>query len=167
MALRNISTYPDPVLRKEAENIKDLTDPEIKTLIEDMWECMYHYDGIGLAAPQVGVSKKIAVIDFEGEKYTLINPVITERKGSRKEDEGCLSFPGIYVNVESPESIKVEYENENGEFIKRDVDGFLACVFSHEIDHLYGRTLIDRVSPIKRQFIKKKMEKYNRYKEEI
>lgn len=161
LALRNITIYPNPVLRAEMESVTEFNQ-DLKDFIQDMWDSMYHYDGIGLAAPQVGVAKRIAVIDFEGAKYTLINPVITEKFGKRKEDEGCLSFPGIYVRVESPMRIKVEYQNENGEHIKKEIDGFLACVFSHEIDHLNGRLLIDRVSPLKRQFINKKLKRFRR-----
>lgn len=158
MAMRAIRLYPDPVLRKETEEIKEFGE-DLKKLVDDMWETMYANDGIGLAAPQVGEAKKVVVIDYKGDKYVLVNPVITEAEGSVTNEEGCLSFPGIYEKVDSPEKIRVAYQDENGNKVCRDIDGFTACVFSHEIDHLNGKLLIDRVSPLKRQFLKKKIAK--------
>lgn len=158
MALRKICLYPDPVLREETREI-NVFDDKLKELVADMYETMYHYDGIGLAAPQVGDTGKVVVIDYKDEKFTLINPVITESDGLLRREEGCLSFPGIYEKVDSPEKIKVEYFDADGVKHCEEHDGFLACVFSHEIDHLNGRLLIDRVSPLKRQFLKKKIAK--------
>ena len=156
MAVRTICVYPDAALRRETEEIK-VFDEDLRKLAADMFETMYASDGIGLAAPQIGVSKKIAVIDYRGDKNVLVDPVITYEEGSVTHEEGCLSFPGIYEKVLSPEKITVEYFDENGEKHVRDLDGFAACVFHHEIDHLNGRLLIDRVSPMKRAFLKKKM----------
>ncbi|MEG1502205.1 MAG: peptide deformylase [Synergistaceae bacterium] len=156
MSLRNICIYPNHVLKEPTEAITNFDDA-LRDIVTDMWDSMYYYDGIGLAAPQIGLSKKIAVIDYKGEKYTLINPVITEKNGERFEEEGCLSFPGIYAKVSSPSSIKVKYQDETGTIIEKEIDGFLACAFSHEIDHLNGVLLIDRVSNLKKQFIKKKL----------
>lgn len=158
MSVKKICVYPDPVLRDQTIEITSFGE-ELAELVSDMWETMYVFDGIGLAGPQVGVSQKIAVIDYNGEKYVLINPLILEKKGSKIVEEGCLSFPGIYEKVESPEYIRVKWQNETGVSQEREIDGFLACVFSHEIDHLNGRLLIDRVSPLKRQFMKKKLAK--------
>lgn len=158
MAVRTICVYPDAALRRETEEVT-VFDDELKALAADMFETMYESEGIGLAAPQIGVSKKIVVIDYRGDKNVLVNPVITAEEGSVTREEGCLSFPGIYEKVESPEKISVEYFDENGEKHVRDLDGFTACVFHHEIDHLNGRLLIDRVSPLKRAFLKKKMAK--------
>lgn len=158
MALRTICVYPDPVLREETARVEEF-DGELKTLVDDMFETMYANDGIGLAAPQVGVAKKVVVIDYHGEKYVLVNPEIIEAEGSVTNEEGCLSFPGIYEKVDSPERITVVYQDENGASKRLALDGFTACVFSHEIDHLNGRLLIDRVSPLKRQFLKKKIAK--------
>jgi len=158
MAVRNICVYPDPVLREPTEEITSFDD-ELAVLVEDMWETMHVYDGIGLAGPQIGVSKRIAVIEYNGDKFVLINPVIEDKEGSKTVEEGCLSFPGIYEKVDSPDKIKVRWQNEKGGHEEREIDGFLACVFSHEIDHLNGRLLIDRVSPLKRQFLKKKIAK--------
>ena len=161
MSVRKVCVYPDPVLREPTEEVTSF-DEELKSLADEMLETMYASDGIGLAGPQVGISKKIAVIEYKGEKYVLINPVIFEREGAIIVEEGCLSFPGIYEKVEAPELIKVEYQDVNGDHFEKDVEGFLACVFSHEIDHLNGKLLIDRVSPLKRQFLKKKLVKQAR-----
>jgi peptide deformylase len=158
MTVRNICVYPDPILREPTEEITSF-DEVLADLVEDMWETMHVSDGVGLAGPQVGMPKKIAVIEYNGEKFVLINPVIVEKEGSKTVEEGCLSFPGIYEKVESPEKIKVRWQNEKGEYEEKEIDGFLACVFSHEIDHLNGKLLIDRVSPLKRQFLKKKIAK--------
>ena len=161
MSVRKVCVYPDPVLREPTEEVTSF-DEELKSLADEMLETMYASDGIGLAGPQVGISKKIAVIEYKGEKYVLINPVIFEREGAITVEEGCLSFPGIYEKVEAPELIKVESQDVNGDHFEKDVEGFLACVFSHEIDHLNGKLLIDRVSPLKRQFLKKKLVKQAR-----
>ena len=163
MSVRKVCVYPDPVLREPTEEVTSF-DEELKSLADEMLETMYASDGIGLAGPQVGISKKIAVIEYKGEKYVLINPVIFEREGAIIVEEGCLSFPGIYEKVEAPELIKVEYQDVNGDHFEKDVEGFLACVFSHEVDHLNGKLLIDRVSPLKRQFLKKRLAKQAREK---
>lgn len=164
MAVRKVRVYPDPALRAENTNV-ELFDEDLQVLLADMWETMYIADGVGLAAPQIGVNKNIVVIDYHGEKYTLLNPEIIEASGEVVNEEGCLSFPGIYESVSSPEKIRVKYLDEKGTAHDEEIEGFLACVFSHEIDHLRGRLLIDRVSPLKRQFMKKKLAK--RAKEEI
>ena len=114
MALRTICVYPNPVLREETEEVT-IFDDELKTLVADMWETMYANDGIGLAAPQVGVSKKVIVIDYKDDKYVLVNPVILSEEGEVTGEEGCLSFPGIYEKVVSPEKMTVTYKDENGE----------------------------------------------------
>ncbi|MDO4988462.1 MAG: peptide deformylase [Synergistes sp.] len=158
MATREIKIFPDPVLRAETKKI-DKFDDELQKLVSDMFETMYFSDGIGLAAPQIGVSQKVVVIDYHGDKYTLVNPVITKCEGSVVNEEGCLSFPGIYEKVSSPEKISVDFYDEKGNEHSLDLDGFIACVFCHEIDHLNGRMLIDRVSPVKKTFIKKKLAK--------
>lgn len=158
MSVMKIYLYPDPVLRAQTETVTEFDD-ELKKLVRDMFDTMYSADGVGLAAPQVGVAKKIVVVDYRGDKYVLINPEISGQGPLITNEEGCLSFPGIYENVESPEYFHIKYQNEEGETIEKDVDGFLACVFSHETDHLNGRLLIDRISPLKRQFMKKKIAK--------
>jgi len=161
MAVVKIIEYPDPLLRGTADSVKDFGD-ELKKTVSNLWDTMYAADGIGLAAPQIGIKKQIIVIDYQGDKYVLINPEITKSEGSVVREEGCLSFPGIYEKVASPEKLEVKYCDENGQQHKKDADKFLACVFSHEIDHLSGKLLIDRVSPLKRSFLKKKIEKHKK-----
>lgn len=158
MGVLKIYRYPDEVLRKENSPVEKF-DEELQKTAADMFETMYEADGIGLAGPQVGLNKQIIVIDYQGDKYTLINPEILESEGSEEHEEGCLSFPGIFVKVSSPTTMTVRYFDEFGkEHVKR-TEGFLTTVFSHEIDHLHGRMLIDRVSPLKRMMLRKKIAK--------
>ncbi|MDR3331034.1 MAG: peptide deformylase [Synergistaceae bacterium] len=158
MAVLEVLKYPNPALRKETSEVTEW-DGKLKKLISDMWETMYLSKGVGLAAPQVGIPMKLVVIDYEGDRYVVINPEIIEEDGAERSNEGCLSFPGIYEDVTRPTRVRVLYTCEKGE--RRDVivEGFLARVFSHEIDHLRGRLMIDYLSPLKRGFLKKKMEK--------
>ncbi len=151
-----ICTYPDTVLRRETAPITSFGE-ELKSLVEEMKEIMFEGDGVGLAAPQIGLSLKLAVIFYEGVHYTLINPVILEEKGAQEGEEGCLSFPGIYGNVIRPAKIRVKYLDMSGEEQIVDVEDFLARVFCHEIDHLNGRLLIDHFSPLKKSMARKKM----------
>lgn len=158
MSVMKIYLYPDPVLREETQTVTEFGE-ELDKLASDMFETMQAADGVGLAAPQVGVPKKMVVIDYHGEQYVLINPEISGEGACAAIEEGCLSFPGIYEVVESPQSFHLKYQNTKGETCEADIEGFLACIISHEIDHINGKLLIDRVSPLKRQFIKKKIAK--------
>ena len=138
MAVRNVRTEENPVLREKCVAVPSITDG-IKRLIDDMFETMYEFDGVGLAAPQIGIAKKIVVIDDrDGNKLALINPVITESKGEQISEEGCLSLPGFAGRVKRPEFVKVEALNVDGDEILLEAEGFLAIVLSHEIDHLDG-----------------------------
>jgi peptide deformylase len=138
MAVRNVRTEENPVLREKCVEVPSITDG-IKRLIDDMFETMYEFDGVGLAAPQIGIAKKIVVIDDrDGNKLALINPVITESKGEQISEEGCLSLPGFAGRVKRPEFVKVEALNVDGDEILLEAEGFLAIVLSHEIDHLDG-----------------------------
>lgn len=158
MSVLKIYLYPDPVLREETQLVTEFGE-ELEQLVADMFDTMRAADGVGLAAPQVGVSKKMVVIDYHGEQYVLINPEISNKGDSASIEEGCLSFPGIYEVVESPLSFHLKYQDVQGKTCEIDIEGFLACIISHEIDHLNGKLLIDRISPLKRQFIKKKITK--------
>lgn len=158
MSVLKIHFYPDPVLREETQAVTEF-DCALQKLVADMFETMYAADGVGLAAPQVGAAKKVLIVDYQGDKYVLINPEISNAGPAVVREEGCLSFPGIYEKVESPEYFHLKYQNELGETCEMDVEAFLACIFAHEIDHLNGKLLIDRVSPLKRQFLKKKIAK--------
>ena len=151
--------YPDPVLKKPAEPVTDF-DGELAAFVEELLATMRISDGVGLAAPQVGVLKKIAVVEYEGSSYVLINPRLIEQGGEQEGEEGCLSFPGIYASVKRPEWARIEAQDERGESRVQRVEGFLARAFLHEMDHLEGRLFIDRLSPIKRGMIRGKMKKH-------
>ncbi|MDR1019896.1 MAG: peptide deformylase [Synergistaceae bacterium] len=158
MAILDVLVYPDPALRVVAEEVT-VFDDKLKKLVSDMSETMYLSKGVGLAAPQVGVSMRLVVIDWEGARYALVNPRITEEEGMERAEEGCLSFPGIYEEIERPGKIRVAYQDEDGIPHDEAIEGFLARVFCHEIDHLDAKLMIDRLSRLKRTFIKKKMER--------
>ncbi len=161
MALLNILTIPDSRLHKVAKPVGTITT-EILTLLDDMLETMYQAPGIGLAATQVDVHQRIVVIDLSEEKnqpLILINPEIIDCEGSELNEEGCLSVPGIYEQVERAEKITVKARNRNDEMVQFTADGLLAICIQHEIDHLNGKVFIDHISPLKRRRIKKKLEK--------
>ena len=145
MALRNIRTLGDDVLRKKSKKI-DVINKRILTLIEDMKETMYEARGVGLAAPQVGILKRLVVIDVGDGPIVLINPEILETKDSQIDEEGCLSIPGREEEVERPNYVKVNALNEKGEEIIIEGDGLLARAICHEIDHLEGVLFIDKVT---------------------
>ncbi len=154
--IMDIKVYPNPVLRSENAEV-ECFDEELKQFIVDMKETMYEKDGVGLAAPQVGVNRRVAVVAFENREYVLINPRIVEYGGEQVGEEGCLSVPGIYEKVKRSDQVVVEALNENGEPIRLEAEGFLARAFAHEIDHLDGILFIDHLSPLKRSFVKKKL----------
>jgi len=156
VAILEIRKYPDPILRAKNKKVT-VFDDSLKKIIDDMFETMYANDGLGLAAPQVGINLMIAVVDHEGKKFILINPVITEASGQQIGEEGCLSFPEIFEEIKRPETVKVEACNEKGERYVIEASGMLARALCHEIDHLYGRLIIDMVSPFKRSLIQKKL----------
>jgi peptide deformylase len=153
-----IRLYPDPVLKIPTEPVERF-DKELSFFIEKMRLAMEIFEGVGLAAPQVGVSKKIALVSYEKAFYVLINPRILEQDGEQDGDEGCLSFPGIYAPVKRPARIKVAARDAAGQERVYDVDGYVARAFLHEMDHLDGKLFIDRLSPLKRGMIRKKMTK--------
>jgi peptide deformylase len=145
MALRNIRTDNDEILRKKSRKVEEIND-RIRTLIDDMKETMYHAEGVGLAAPQVGVLKRIAVVDVGEGMVIVINPEIIERDGNCTDVEGCLSLPGRQGEVERPERIKVRALNEKGEEFTIEAEGLFARALCHEIDHLDGILFIDRLA---------------------
>ena len=143
---KRIVEYPNPILRKKAIVIKEITD-EVKRLAKDMKEIIMEKDGIGLAAPQVGASKRLIAVFLKDKPEVFLNPKILRK--SRKTniiEEGCLSFPGLFLKIKRAKDIDLEYLNLNGERIKMKVEGLLARVFQHEIDHLDGILFIDRIS---------------------
>ena len=151
----------DPVLRQPADEIGSIDD-DLRDLAERMFETMYDADGVGLAAPQVGISKRLFVVDTQEpdqEPRVVVNPVIVKRTGSDRDEEGCLSLPGLSGDVERSAVIVVEAQNLDGERVLIEADGLLARVIQHEIDHLDGILFIDHLSPIKRRLLLKKWKK--------
>ena len=146
MAIRTIREDGDEILRKICKPVKEMTE-RTKILIEDMFETMYEADGVGLAAPQVGILKRLCVIDTreEGEKVVLINPQIIESSGEQDGSEGCLSLPGMIGMVKRPFHVKVSALNENMEEIEFEADEFFARAICHELDHLDGVLYKDKV----------------------
>lgn len=154
MAILKLQKYGSPILREKAIPVARV-DKEIREFVENMIETMYAEGGIGLAAPQVGVSKKIIIIDTEEHgPVVLINPKILKREGETKEEEGCLSVPGIYYPIKRSYSVTVEALDLEEKKIRVTQEGFLAIALQHEIDHLEGYLFIDRLSPAKRLLIK-------------
>jgi peptide deformylase len=161
MAKLEVLRFPDERLRTVAEPVTEVND-EIRQIVKDMLETMYDENGIGLAATQVDIHKRIVVIDVseEGnEPLVLINPEIIAKDGSTISEEGCLSVPQSYAKVDRAEQVTVKALNENGEEFTYEADGLLAICTQHELDHLMGKLFIDYLSPLKRQRIRKKLEK--------
>lgn len=162
MALLNICTYPDPVLRRKAEPV-EVIDEEIRRLIDDMAETMYHAPGVGLAANQVGRAIRIVVVDVQKEDgcglIALVNPKVVGASGEITWEEGCLSVPEFYCNVKRNEEVVVTGLNRDGEEIEVHGKGLLAVALQHEIDHLEGKLFIDRIGPIARDIFKRKWKK--------
>ena len=161
MTILNILHYPDPRLREKALPV-DEVNSEIKQFVADMFETMYEAPGIGLAATQANVQKRIIVIDISEEKdqpLCLINPEIIESNGKEEMEEGCLSVPGIYDKVERFERIKVRALDREGKQFEMEANGLLAVCIQHEMDHLEGKLFVDYLSELKRQRIRKKLEK--------
>ena len=153
-----IKKYPDPVLKKESQPV-EVFDEELANFVQELFSAMRAHDGVGLAAPQVGVLKKIAVIEYDNKTYVLINPKVIEQKGLQEGEEGCLSFPGIYAHVTRPQWVKIEAQDEKGETHVYEGEGYTARAFLHEMDHLTGKLFIDYLSSLKRNAIKKKAAK--------
>ena len=159
-----IVKYGDPVLEREAEDVREFDTPELHKFIDDMFESMYAAKGVGLAAPQIGVSRKIAVIDVsnnehEADKLVLINPVIVKVEGKQVGEEGCLSIPGFREQVRRGKRVTVRAQKVNGETYEMTGEDLLARAFQHETDHLYGRLYITHVSALKRDLIRRKVKK--------
>lgn len=162
MAQLKIVKYGDNVLRQKVKDIEKIT-PEIKKLAQDMLDTMYSAPGVGLAAPQVGISLNICVIDImpDGKKnpFVLINPKIISGQNKEEMEEGCLSFPGIFEKVKRYHTITAEYTDLNGKRLEVVVDGFLAKAFQHETDHLNGKLFIDYLQPWKRKLVEKEIKR--------
>lgn len=157
--LYEIRTYGEQCLKDKSENVTEITQ-EIKTLLDDMVETMHEATGVGLAGPQVGVNKRLFVIDIgDGVVRKIINPEILEMSEACIEsDEGCLSVPGIYKKVRRAQKIKVSYTTVEGEVVEEEMKDFLAKAFQHEYDHLDGTLFIERISPVAKKMISKKLQ---------
>jgi peptide deformylase len=162
MGRLDVRILGDPVLRERSREVAEIT-PELRKLIDDMFETMYVEEGVGLAAPQVGVAQRVIVVDpqLEGsQRFALINPVLLEvSKEVERGEEGCLSIPTLKDIVERPATCVVEGMNAAGTTVRIDADGLLARILQHEIDHLDGILFIDRLSPLKRKLLLKKWQK--------
>lgn len=161
MAILDVLRFPDERLRNVAKPVETVND-EIKQLVSDMFETMRDEKGIGLAATQVDRHVQVVVMDVsedQNEPRVFINPEIIEKQGSTISEEGCLSVPGNYAKVERAEAVKVTALDETGESYELEADGLLAICIQHELDHLKGKLFVDYLSPLKRQRIRKKLEK--------
>ena len=167
MTVKKILMYPDPRLLKQSVKIKKI-DTEVKTIAEDLVDTMYSAEGVGLAAPQIGINKRIFVMDCsdgqEKREYVIvINPeVISSSEELKTYKEGCLSIPEITEEVVRPEKINVSYEDLSGKLKTEKLEGLWATCFQHELDHLNGKLFIDYLKPIKKALIKNKIKKLNK-----
>ena len=159
MSILDIRVLGDPALHRPTTRVEEVTD-EVRSLIADMFETMYAAEGIGLAAPQVGRSERVAVVDVEGRKFALINPeIVSTGAASDKAEEGCLSIPDIYGDVERSSEVTITFMDETGNVREESATALLGRCFQHEIDHLDGKLFIDYLSPLKRRSAISKWEK--------
>ena len=166
MALLKILEYPDPRLRTKAVPITSFAKP-LESQIENMFETMYAAPGIGLAATQVDYHYQLFIVDVSENKdnpLVFINPEIIELRGVEEMEEGCLSFPGVYARVERADALTIRALDRHGKEFTMDADGLLAVCIQHELDHLQGKLFVDYLSALKRQRIKKKLEKEQKVK---
>lgn len=162
--IRKIVYLPDPVLRKIAKPVEHFDD-NLETLIQDMFDTMYDAKGVGLAAPQIGVSLSLSVIDVIGDKtqqLVIINPKVIASEGKKEYQEGCLSVPGTYDTVIRADKVTVSALDRHGKPFEISADGLLGECLQHEIDHLNGKLYIDLLSPLKRTLARRKLEKFKR-----
>jgi len=170
MAILDIVYYGDPRLEKVSEPIEDF-NADLRKLVKDMFETMYYTNGVGLSAPQIGINKRLLVVDVSGgedrsKQLVLINPVVVETSGEQKGQEGCLSFPGLFANIARPNYAKVRGFNPEGKTIELEGTGLQARAFLHENDHLDGLLFIQRMKKADREMIVKKMKKMQLPKKE-
>ncbi len=170
MALRKILHYPEPLLKQKSEPVSEFND-ELRQLGQDMAETMYDAPGVGLAAPQVGVLKRLIVIDCSASEepndlIVAVNPEIVASEGDSVEEEGCLSVPGFWANVKRFEKVTLRYQDVEGNTHERTADGLLGICMQHELDHLEGILFVDRLSPLKRSLFRKKYMKMLKEREQ-
>ena len=159
MAVRQVITWGDPRLKAENQDIGDWT-PELDQLVADMFETMVAQEGVGLAAPQLGININLAVIDDgSGRRFVLVNPKISREEGEQTGSEGCLSIPGIQEDLTRPMKVWVKTRKPNGSLEEIEGEGLLARAFCHEIDHLNGRLFVELLGPVKRSILARKYQK--------
>jgi peptide deformylase len=164
MAILQVLYHPDPRLRIKAAPVA-LVDDEVRSLAADMMETMYAAPGIGLAATQVNVHRRLLVVDVSethDQPLCLINPTLLQKDGVERMEEGCLSVPGVFEEVERAERIRVRFQDLEGRTVEQDADGLLAVCIQHEMDHLEGKLFLDYLSPLKRSRITKKLTKVHK-----
>jgi peptide deformylase len=152
MSLREVITYPSPILRKKSAVVEEVNE-DLKQLVEDMAETMYASHGIGLAAIQIGIPKRVIVINVGEGLVVLVNPVIDKAEGETRTEEGCLCLPGVMVEVTRHETITVSGLSEAGQEVTIHAEGLMARALQHEIDHLEGTLIVDKVSRVKRELL--------------
>ena len=162
-----IVKFGDPVLEREAEEVTEFDTPDLHKFLDDMFESMYAHKGVGLAAPQIGISRKIAVIDVSNgekpeDKLVLINPTIVKVDGKQEGEEGCLSIPGFREQVRRGRNVIIRAQNARGEVFEQTGEDLLARAFLHETDHLNGKLYITHISALKRDLMKRKIKKLQR-----
>jgi peptide deformylase len=165
--VREILVWPHPVLKQKADPVRAVTD-ETRTLIADMFESMYEADGVGLAAPQIGVLQRVIVLDTrprqpDSQPIAMVNPEILNLNGHTVYKEGCLSLPGEAEDVDRSTTVTVRFLNQSGEEQTLEADGLLAIAIQHETDHLNGTVFVDHISTLKRELIRKRMKKLVAY----
>ncbi|MDI9818503.1 MULTISPECIES: peptide deformylase [unclassified Legionella] len=166
MAIRKILYLPDERLRQIAKPVEQF-DESLQTLIDDMFDTMYNANGVGLAAPQIGVSLRLSVVDIIGDKtgqLVLINPEIIAAEGQQEYQEGCLSVPGAYDTVVRAQRVTIRAQDRLGKPFEMSAEGLLGECFQHEIDHLNGKLFVDLLSPLKRAMARRKLDKFKRQK---
>ena len=161
MTIRDIHILGSPVLRHRAEEV-DVVNDDVRALVEDLFDTMAAASGVGLAANQIGVTRRVAVINADGQTFAMINPRIVEATGRDSKEEGCLSIPDAFAEVARSERVVMEALNEAGELIRMDVSALVARAIQHELDHLDGVLFIDHLSPLKRQLLVSRWKKDHR-----
>ena len=166
MAVRPVRIYGDPVLRVKAAEVTAFDD-SLRSLVADLFDTMRAYRGVGLAAPQVGVAQRVFVVDVPLDeehraRFAVINPVLDQKTGKETAEEGCLSMPGIYEDVTRSAELRLRAYDEHGQAYERRVDGYQARAIQHETDHLDGVLFTDRLSPLKRQFLRRQLDELAR-----
>ncbi len=165
MAVRPILLYPDPILRRRALEVERF-DRELENLVADLRDTMYDAPGVGLAAPQIGVEERVAVVDIgtagvDSQLHVLVNPTIVESEGRESAEEGCLSIPGLAEKVERPRRVRVAARDLMGRPFELEADSFLARALCHEIDHLDGILFIDRLTGLRKELASRRLRKLN------